>query len=116
MTEDLQSPGFHQQLSSFRGGQFALSNSRCSFLGLSQVFRVDVARATAVRLVSAPAAGGTYRAGETIRIEADFSEPLAVRGAPGLAVNIRRPDGTEGAFEAVYAGIERPLAAPRSGQ
>ena len=65
----------------------------------------DDARATAVRLVSAPASGGIWRAGETIRVEADFSEPVVVRGTPGLALHILRTDGTEGAFEAVYSGI-----------
>ena len=90
-----------------------------SFLGLSQVFRVDVPRATAVRLVSQPVENaafggrGAYLAGETIRVEADFSEPVVVAGAPGLVLHIRRTDGTEGAFEAVYAGIETKLLTVR---
>ncbi len=83
----------------------ASANNRLNFLGLSQVFRVGRVRATAVRVASRPAAGGIYRAGETIRIEADFSEAVAVRGTPGLVLNIRRADGTEGEYEAVFSGI-----------
>ncbi len=80
------------------------TGSLASFLGLSQVFRVIYERVPSVRIASRPAAGGVYRAGERIRIEADFSEPLAVRGAPGLLLNIRRADGTEGEYEAGLFG------------
>ena len=58
--------------------------------GLSLKFQVATAaqrpRATAVRIVSSPVWGDTYRAGESIEFEVTFSEAVTVIGAPELAL------------------------------
>ena len=55
--------------------------------GLSQVLRALVARATDIRIVSRPP-GGRYAFGEAIAVQATFSAPVAVRGVPGIDLQV----------------------------
>ena len=56
--------------------------------GLSQVFRAPAPRTTDdIRIVST-APGGTYVFGGTIAVQATFSAPVAVRGVPGIDLQV----------------------------
>ena len=57
-----------------------------SLYGISQVlvWQVIHAKASSARIVSRPASGGTYRAGETVAVELGFGEDILVRGTPQL--------------------------------
>ena len=48
------------------------------------VWQVILAKASSARIVSRPASGGTYRAGETVAVELGFGEDILVRGTPQL--------------------------------
>ena len=54
--------------------------------GMSQVlvWQVILAKASSARIVSRPASGGAYRAGETVAVELGFGEDILVRGTPQL--------------------------------
>ena len=56
--------------------------------GLSQVFRASAPRTTEeIRIVST-APGRTYAFGEAIAVQATFSAPVAVRGVPGIDLQV----------------------------
>ena len=57
-----------------------------SLYGISQVlvWQVIHAKASSARIVSRPASGGAYRAGETVAVELGFGEDILVRGTPQL--------------------------------
>ena len=78
-------------------------------IAVSQVFKVpeanEAARATAISIISSPASGDTYRLGETIEFEVTFSEAVAVRGAPQLALVMR--DASDDAASEFRAGYVR---------
>ena len=58
--------------------------------GMSQVlvWQVILAKASSARIVSRPASGGTYRAGETVAIELRFGEDILVRGTPQIELEL----------------------------
>ena len=62
-------------------------NSRPLY-GLSQVLMAPALRVTALRVVSRPAAGDTYRIGETLALAATFGEKVRVRGTPRIALQV----------------------------
>ena len=52
------------------------------------VLQVILAKASSARIVSRPASGGTYRAGETVAVELGFGEDILVRGTPQLELEL----------------------------
>ena len=62
-------------------------NSRPLY-GLSQVLMAPALRVTALRVVSRPASGDTYRIGETLALAATFGEKVRVRGTPRIALQV----------------------------
>ena len=69
------------------GAVGATNTAQYPLYGLSQVLRALVARATDIRIVSRPP-GGRYAFGEAIAVQATFSAPVAVRGVPGIDLQV----------------------------
>ena len=85
------------------------SSDQYPLIGLSQVFvakeDVTTPSTTDISIISSPASGDTYRLGETIEFEVTFSEAVAVRGAPQLALVMR--DASDNATSEFRAGYVR---------
>ena len=77
-------------------GGFHLRTESNRLYGMSQLLRARP-RFASLRLASTPRSGGTYRAGETVAAEWTFTEPVAVRGVPGLAFSMKGTDEAPGA-------------------
>ena len=88
---------------------YSCNTNSYPLIAVSQVFKVplanEAARATAISIISSPASGDTYRLGETIEFEVTFSEAVAVRGAPQLALVMR--DASDDAASEFRAGYVR---------
>ena len=85
------------------------SSDQYPLIGLSQVFvakeDLTTPSTTDISIISSPASGDTYRLGETIEFEVTFSEAVAVRGAPQLALVMR--DASDNATSDFRAGYVR---------
>ena len=82
-------------------------------MAVSQLFLVpnaaQSAHATTISIISTPASGDTYRLGETIEFEVTFSEEVAVRATPQLALVMR--DASDDAASDFRAGYVRSSSA-----
>ena len=74
--------------SPFSSGSTTTQSFNLPLYGLSQVFIAGGGGPDALEFASAPASGDTYARGETILIDATFTDAVSVRGMPTLDLEI----------------------------